>query len=447
MINYGASGIAVNFHYKMRLISSYQNKLFYNVFTVGVIPNSGTITIIDAAGAVTTTTGTRVKIPSGFSFCILPNNEYTSNTTIYNNFAALSSGDKNILGQQLLKCDIVKDFYVTPDDLSAGEQWLIAEYNYLEFTDLPVTFSFTTIDPTGTNLVILEKYTIAGGYIPPPAATSQSGAGLGNNILYEMNVDHVSGYDAGNESGYIPISNGTMCSGLNAEMISGYSGYEAGIKWENNSGLDAEYIADEFANPYSVGKSTGSIPLSNGSGILNIDLNADLLSGSGTTALEPAVHEHYLDSLTDDVQFKKPLGVNTSHYLTHESFNNWAFTKEKIHDECFFAKNDDLGGKIRIITGEVTLTASLDIITFSPKNTNVFLYKPHVMLQIKDNGTGDYNNYHIKIMAHDVSPSNFRLEYTIYEATAGDGNPFLEQAIEDLTIQYIAIGYADEDIE
>lgn len=38
---------------------------------------------------------------------------------------------------------------------------------------------------------------------------------------YDINVDRVDGYDAGNASGNIPVSNGTACANLNADMVDG----------------------------------------------------------------------------------------------------------------------------------------------------------------------------------------------------------------------------------
>ena len=41
---------------------------------------------------------------------------------------------------------------------------------------------------------------------------------------YDINVDRVDGYDAGNGSGQIPVSNGTVNTNLNADMIDGLDG-------------------------------------------------------------------------------------------------------------------------------------------------------------------------------------------------------------------------------
>jgi hypothetical protein len=437
MVNYGFSGThSANFHYNCRLISSYHNKLFYDVFTKGVIPETGTPSIDDM--------GTSILIPSGYSLLLSPNNEYTSDGTIRGNFAALSDVDKNILHKQILKCDIVKDFLVTPSTVESG--WLVAEYNYLSFNDLPVEFSITTTDPTGTNIVVLATVTAVDGYFTAITFIRTNIAELNSAILYEMNVDSLSGYDAGYESGYIPISTGTLSQGLNAAMINGYSGTEAAVKWEQNANLNVEYLADEFANHYAPGNGSGMIPLSAGSGTVNTQLNAELLGGSGIEGLADAVHTHSLDEITDGILYNRPLGVNAANLLTSDSFKNEAFTREKIHPECFFAGNDDQGGRFRVVTGEVTVTADLEVIPFSPTNEKVFLSKPRVLLQLMNLTGGGYEYYHVKMMAHDISTSNFRLKYTMY-SSSGDGVAYSEIPIETITIQYMAVGYADEDIE
>lgn len=446
MIPYAVDGLqSVNFHYKTRLLSNYTNKLFYNIFEKGVIPDTDTFTVVDVNGDETSTVGTSIKISSGLSFFISPNNEFTSNITIQTNFNNMSATDQLILEKQILKCDIVKDFYVTPTTVESG--WLVAEFNYLEFSDLSVEFSFVTVQPTD-NRVILGEVTASGSYLTAIGTTDQEICHLNPNILYEMNADKltdgVDNYDAGNSSGYIPISNGEMCLGLNTEMVNGYSGYEAAIKWSQNSGLNSEYIADQFGNIYKPSNSANSIPISNE--IVNVNLNTEFVGGSGYTSFDQAIHNHYLDNLTDrSVIYKRPTSVGSDHLLTNDSFKNESFTSPKIANECFFANNDDDGGQLRILTGEVTLTKNYDTVPFSRTNDAVFLRRPDIMLQIIDDGTGNYDGYYIKLMAYDVSPSQFRVAYTIYSAV--DGADYAEIDIQDLTIQYIAWGYVGQDVE
>ena len=433
--NYSVDGTSsVNFHYKTRLISSYSNKLFYNIFSKGIIPESGSLTIADNNGD-TVSTGTKVKVSSGLSFFITPNNRNTGGE-IQENFEALSTLEQAILERQILKCDIVKDFYITPDAVGGG--WIVAEFNYLEFADLAVEFSITATPKPTDNRVIL-------GYAHPAASlisldtTNQDISTLNYSILYEMNVDKVSGYHAGNESGCVPISNGIMCSGLNTEMVNGYSGYQAAVKWEANSGLNAEYIADEFGVFYQPGNNNGDIPLSNK--IMNVELNAELVGGSGYTALESSKHQHSLDYITDGTRYKRPLGVNTNNHATYDSFKTGAFVKEKINNECFFARNDDLGGRFMLVTGQVTLTANYSHVPFNPKHpSEVFFTKsPDVMAQIVNDLGAGYGGYHIKIKITDITKTHFTVDYTIYDAA--DHVQYAAIPIAPLTIQYIVWGY------
>ena len=149
--------------------------------------------------------------------------------------------------------------------------------------------------------------------------------------------------------------------------------------------------------------------------------------------------------LEGPISYRRPVGVNANFHLTANSFQNGAFTRDKIDNQCFFTNNDDDGGKIRIITGQKTLTASGDVIEFSPRSQAVFEKNPCVMLQIIDDGTGNYDGYHIKIRASEISTSTFKVDYTIYKAD--DNSNYFEESIENLIIQYVVFGYVNEDVE
>lgn len=450
--NYFINGTtSVLHHYQTRLISSYENKLLYNIITPGVVPESGTITVV----GVDISIPTDILIPSGFSLFISPNNK-NEGGIIEQNFNLLSSTDQAILERQVLKCDIVKDFYVNPAPTVSG--YLVAEYNYLEFSDLAVDFKI--VSTVVGNQILLGTVTVTSGVVSIDT-TSQNIAVLNSNILYEMNVNMVDGYHAMDGSGYsnysgysgvsawsgesgysifVPVSDGMVAYGLNADMISGYSSYEVSQKWQMNSGFNVEFLADEFMNTYQPGNESLQIPISNKE--INVNLSAELLNGSGYEVLAPTTHEHYLDDITDGVTFKKLLGVDSNYLLTNDSFRNEVITKDKIANECFFAKNDDLGGKMIIVTGQATLTANYSTLTFTPKHptSKIFAYPPNIMLQIIDDSkVSYYNNYHIKLMAYEITRSTCKIKYTIYSAS--DGNQFTELSPQSLVIQYVAWGY------
>jgi hypothetical protein len=357
-------------HYNIRFISSSENKLFYKILEQGVIPNTGVPITVNDEG-VSGTSGTQILIPQGFSFVIAPNNKLTSNETIKNNFLALYTTEANILDRQILKCDIIKDFYI-PSNGSSG--YIVAEYNYLEYPDLEVSFSIIDGSELNEGYLILGYVDYAGssGYVTAVDTSEQTMASLNSEILYEMNVDKLQGYRVMDGFGYssysgysgvsgwssetgsvfIPLSDGLMASGLNAEMVNGYSGYEAATKWEMNSGLNAEFIADIYSGIYQPGNQIGNIPLSNK--IINLGLNAHFVGGSGYSSFAETDHQHTLSGLSEAGFYRRVSGVSSSHYATNSSFETGAFTKEKINDECFFAHNDDQGGSVVIVTGQTT---------------------------------------------------------------------------------------------
>ena len=95
--------------------------------------------------------------------------------------------------------------------------------------------------------------------------------------LYNINVNQLDGYDAGNASGNIPVSNGTLNTNLNADMVDGrHAGNANGNIPINNSVLNTNLNAD-LLDGYHAGNASGNVPVSNGT--LNTNLNADMLDG------------------------------------------------------------------------------------------------------------------------------------------------------------------------
>ena len=103
---------------------------------------------------------------------------------------------------------------------------------------------------------------------------------------YLINVDTVDGYHAGNASGNVPVSNGTVNTNLNADKLDGQHGTFFQAR-ENHTGTQApSTISPQGAGSgldadkldgYHAGNASGNVPVSNGT--LNINLNADLLDG------------------------------------------------------------------------------------------------------------------------------------------------------------------------
>ena len=90
------------------------------------------------------------------------------------------------------------------------------------------------------------------------------------------NADRLDGYDAGNASGQVPISNGTLCIDLNADKLDGYD----------------------------AGNSAGQVPVSNGT--VCSGLNADLLDGKHAADLA----NNDLSNVDDNVVLTKVKNVD-----------------------------------------------------------------------------------------------------------------------------------------
>ncbi|MEO0108418.1 MAG: hypothetical protein ABIK62_04520 [candidate division WOR-3 bacterium] len=141
-----------------------------------------------------------------------------------------------------------------------------------------ITCSPNPITDTGT---VNFAYTVgnASGNVPISNGT----------VCTNLNADLHDGYHAGNSSGQIPINNGSQCSNLNADMLDGdhssafvksvtassplssTGGQNPNISL-NTSGLNADMV-----DGYHAGNSSSQVPVSNGS--LCSNLNADMLDG------------------------------------------------------------------------------------------------------------------------------------------------------------------------
>jgi len=125
------------------------------------------------------------------------------------------------------------------------------------------------------------------------------------NAATAGNADLLDGYQAGNASGNVPLSNGTLNSNLNADLLDGqHASAFAGASHNHDgsaitsgkidnarlntgagNGLDADLL-----DGYHAGNASGNVPLSNGT--LNTNLNADLLDGQHANAFAASGHNH-----------------------------------------------------------------------------------------------------------------------------------------------------------
>jgi hypothetical protein len=91
------------------------------------------------------------------------------------------------------------------------------------------------------------------------------------------NADTVDGYHAGNSSGQVPVSNGTVCSALSADLLDG----QHGAFYQNAGNLNAGTLpSGRLSGTYSSGVTFSSATNSftgNGAGLTNVD--ADMVDG------------------------------------------------------------------------------------------------------------------------------------------------------------------------
>lgn len=100
-------------------------------------------------------------------------------------------------------------------------------------------------------------------------------------VIEGMNAEKVGGYKSGNESGQVPVSNGTVNTNLNADMVDGYhAGNAANQVPVSNGTVNAGLNADQL-DGYHAGNGANQIPLNNG--VLNKGLNAEKIGGFSAT--------------------------------------------------------------------------------------------------------------------------------------------------------------------
>jgi hypothetical protein len=432
MKNYGYSGTcAVNFHYNASLISSYFNHLFHEIFIPGVVGiyQDCDIQELSSGEYITSTAGTHIKISKTLSLLLRPNNQYEGGD-IELAYKALSNVNKKVINYQILKCDIIKDFILLADHT---KPYLLAEYNWGEFENNLVDFKFSATPATGNQIEIC-RLTFTNFLITSINYTSQTSAALNNNILYSMNIDTLNSYHVGNESGYIPINNEMLNMNLNAEFLNGYSGVELAKLGVSNSGLNAEVMVDLLGSTFAPGNSFNQIPLSNGQ--VNIGLDAEFLGGVSGIDLAKSTHKHNYDAVIDGPNYKKIRGGDGNNLATDASFIDYAFISSKLNDISFLSANDDAGGKLKIVTGKLETSSLYTTVDFGTEFTN----KPVVLLQIIDDGSTTYNTKHIKINARDISTTSFLFSNKIY-LSAGSA-PYTLQSQEFISVYWAAVGYS-----
>jgi YD repeat-containing protein len=152
--------------------------------------------------------------------------------------------------------------------------------------DDEINGNFDVLDTTikGLELVLLSHtnntnnphqvtYTQVGA---APTIHNHTGNQITSAVAEAINADKVDGYDVGNSSGQIPLSNGTLCASLNADKV---DGYDASISStpntiavrDDNGGLSARILTSTVE--------AGTAPISVSSPTVCTNLNSDKVDG------------------------------------------------------------------------------------------------------------------------------------------------------------------------
>jgi len=137
--------------------------------------------------------------------------------------------------------------------VSAGDDILASQYNNLRKDVIDTALGHTH---NGVDSKTLAADSVSATQIATNVDVSAKG----------FNSDKLDGFHAGNETGKVPVSNGTVNTDLNADKLDGFH----------------------------AGNETGKVPVSNGA--VNTDLNADKVDGFHATDLTatPIIYAFFL---------------------------------------------------------------------------------------------------------------------------------------------------------
>jgi len=277
----------------------------------------------------------------------------------------------------------------------------------------------------------------------------------GVRTIATTNVTGISGYSAGNNSGDIPISNGTINTNLNAEFLNGISaGNVAGqIAIKNNILSNNVIIARLFLGSYEygIGKSgidsysgfsgytgisgfsgasgyssySGYLPLNNGS--LQLGLNTEYLGGYLYSDFALAGHTHSLDDIVDGTTYNKVINVNSNNLLTNDSINDESvqYRHQQNVGTTSWQYDGGAANKIFMLSGEIGLNGSTTV-TFR----KTFVSAPHVFLI--NNETNEIKSVNI------VSTTGFTINHRENSKSDGGGNLVSNNTY--FSCKWIAIG-------
>lgn len=349
-----------------------------------------------------------IKLKSPLSILIKPNNRNTSNLGIYYHFMSLDVEIVNEISYQLIKSDTTEDILIKLPNtfIGSGIGYVIAEYNWLEKETNSVIYSISQTAAMYNQLNICS-FRYSDGEITEIITNYYGFISVQDNsntrIEGYINIDKFSGKDAGNTVGSVPINNGNLNIGLDAERVDGYNINDL-AKLDNilTPDLNANYLSDGTSY-YNVGNKSGMIPLSNGT--LNVDLNVEMINGRtlNNFVIDSHVHDLNDSNIIDGLIYKKLDNVREE-LTTNESFVDGSFTESKLDVNSFVVNANPL-----VVTGtfEGTLTYGNDQFTVG-FDSNTFSSPPIVRVQPTFKNGTDY------IKTVDLGYYNFT-DYTVYE--------------------------------
>ena len=185
---------------------------------------------------------------------------------------------------------------------------------------------------------------------------------------------NTSTYTIGNATGNVPISNGTVCVNLNADLL---DGHEASYFSGSAHNHDSQYISiitspttgaipfmtaggELTTSAYIIGHGTGNVPTNAGSGTLNTDLNADFLDGYHASAFAPAEHVG---------------ATGSAHGVVTTSVDGFMTAADKTKLNGIAAGAGATAGVVAKGAGAFAGSASHTVVNFTPAASSVGAYE------------------------------------------------------------------------
>jgi len=173
----------------------------------------------------------------------------------------------------------------------------------------------------------------------------------------KLNADMLDGYHAANTTGKIPISNGTVNTDLNADKLDGYhAGNGAGALPISNGTVNTSLNADTV-DGFHAGNSSGQVPVSNGT--VNTNLNSDMLEGfhaSQTPAANQIPVYDANSTLPNPLKVKGVSGVSKIEFYDDAGTTKYAQLGDSATDGTKLIISSSSGAGIELDAGGGSVT-------------------------------------------------------------------------------------------